>query len=186
MIEKKTLRKQVLQQLDKLSNNQHKDLSANIADHLFRNIYWKEAGTIGITISRRREVCTTYIIEAAWALNKQIAVPRINKEKNVMCFYILKDYDDLEETFFELKEPKIENCQLLTPDEIDVMVVPGVAFDVHGYRLGFGGGYYDRYLVDFKGETVALAFDCQIVNKVPTEKHDVPVGHLITPEGIVR
>ena len=70
--------------------------------------------------------------------------------------------------------------ELVEKKNIDLIVVPGVVFDRQGYRIGFGGGYYDRYLSDFEGKRIALAFDEQVIEAVPRESHDLPVHILIT------
>ena len=73
---------------------------------------------------------------------------------------------------------------LVEPNDIDLLIVPGIAFDSEGFRMGFGGGYYDRFLQSFKGNTVSLAFQEQIVSNLPKEDHDIPVEKIITDEGI--
>ncbi|WP_088102463.1 5-formyltetrahydrofolate cyclo-ligase [Halalkalibacter urbisdiaboli] len=186
MDEKKSLRMKTIARLNALSNDVYLTQSANIAEQLFKQDYWKEAHVIGITLSRKKEVSTEAIIKNAWNSNKRVAVPRVNVETHEMDFYFITSYDEVEETFFQLREPKVEECPFVSPDQIDTLIVPGLAFDLKGSRLGFGGGYYDRYLPSFKGTTVALAFDCQIVPSIPTEKHDIPIEHLITPQGALR
>lgn len=74
----------------------------------------------------------------------------------------------------------------MDPADIDLLLVPGLAFMNNGYRLGFGGGYYDRFLKLYKKQTASLAFSSQIVSQLPVESHDIPVQKIITEERIIE
>ena len=76
-------------------------------------------------------------------------------------FDLLLSYDNLETVYMDLLEPIIEETVSVAKNEIDLQIVPGVVFSDEGYRIGFGGGYYDRYIMDYKGATLSLAFECQ-------------------------
>lgn len=97
-----------------------------------------------------------------------------------MFFYAIENFGQLENVYMNLREPIVEETQLVVAEQIDIMIVPGVVFDKKGFRIGFGGGYYDRYLERYNGVTISLAFDTQIVNSVPIEPHDLPVDIIIT------
>jgi 5-formyltetrahydrofolate cyclo-ligase len=97
------------------------------------------------------------------------------------------DIKDANEKMYGIRQPAIDENYVLNKNEIDLMFVPAVAFDLHGYRMGYGKGYYDRWLgnVDID-RTVGLAFDCQIAEKLPIGKYDIPVGMIITERRIAE
>ena len=97
-------------------------------------------------------------------------------------FYQLDDFGQLEESYFQLLEPKTGETEKIDKFAIELLVVPGLVYDRRGYRIGFGGGYYDRFLADFHNETVSLAHKCQIVDKIQNEPFDIPVKHLIVEQ----
>ncbi|KMJ60535.1 hypothetical protein AB685_04570 [Bacillus sp. LL01] len=153
-----------------------------IHEKLFASTEWKKAQTIGATISRFPEVDTEALITRAWNEGKKVAVPKCFPKDKSMQFYFLEDFDQLETVYFGLKEPIVSIVTPCPKQEMDLMLVPGLLFDKKGYRIGFGGGYYDRYLVDFLGEKLSLAFSQQLVNKVPTDSFDIPVHKIVTNE----
>ena len=85
---------------------------------------------------------------------------------------------------YGLPEPG-RDCPEIAPEAIDVVLVPGTAFDAGGGRMGYGGGYYDRFLSANRCTAAALAYECQVIRRVPTEAHDVPMDYIITPAGIL-
>lgn len=182
--DKAVVRKEIMAKLAKLERPQYEHLSYEIASTLYKNSCWKEAKMIGITISRFPEVDTYQIIRKAWEEEKQVAIPKCLPKNREMVFRELTQFNQLESVYSGLLEPiEAETKEVLMKD-IDLLIVPGLAFTKDGYRLGFGGGYYDRYLQKYKGETISLAFESQIVSQLPVEKHDLPVGKIISAEGI--
>ncbi|MDE5413948.1 5-formyltetrahydrofolate cyclo-ligase [Alkalihalobacterium chitinilyticum] len=183
---KKNLRTVVKKKLKEMSAVEHKNKSEKIKEHLNLTTLWKEANTIAITISRGTEVDTYKIIENAWREGKKIVVPKTYPEKNEMVFFQINSFNELESTYFQLKEPKETVCLPKSCEDIDLILVPGVAFDRKGNRLGFGGGYYDRYLAHYKGKTCALAFEEQLVSEIPVESFDVPVQMIVTEDQVYK
>ncbi|MFL6562555.1 MAG: 5-formyltetrahydrofolate cyclo-ligase, partial [Bacillus sp. (in: firmicutes)] len=98
----------------------------------------------------------------------------------------LNEFSQLESVFYGLFEPKEEVTKEVDADRIDLMIVPGLAYTKEGYRLGFGGGYYDRYLQNYHGMTISLAFTDQLVPQFLVEEHDVPVSQIITNHGVIK
>lgn len=139
-----------------------------------------KAQTIAITLSNRPEIDTIYIIEALWKMDKRVVVPKCSPADRSMQFYEIESFAQTERAYKNILEPIPEMTELVEKKNIDLIVVPGVVFDRQGYRIGFGGGYYDRYLADFEGERISLAFDVQLIEAVPRESHDLPVHILIT------
>lgn len=147
---------------------------------LYQESVWKEARSIGITLSIHREVDTREIIQEAWKLKKLVAVPKTDPKSHELTFYSLESFEQLESGYFGIMEPKIDSTSIVHSNEIDLLFVPGLVFDRKGYRIGYGGGYYDRYLTQFSKQTLSLAFSCQVVDEIPRFDYDQPVDCIIT------
>lgn len=184
-MQKATKRKDILQQMTKFTPDIHETKSLAILEKVLASPDYQNAKTIGITISRFPEVNTTSLIEAAWQDDKQVAVPKCIASTRQMDFRLIESFDQLETVYMDLREPIIEKTTAVAKSMIDVQIVPGVVFSNNGYRIGFGGGYYDRYLKDYTGNTISLAFDCQTGHDVPVEVHDMPVAKIITETSVI-
>lgn len=116
----------------------------------------------------------------------RIAYPRV-AGADVLELHEVATPDDLVLGAFAIREPR-PDAPPVDPSQIDAVIVPGIAFDRRGFRIGYGGGYYDRLLATLpaRTRTIGLAFDEQIVDEVPDDAHDVPVGVLVTPSGAIR
>ena len=181
--DKVNMRKEIMANLAGLDKPMYEHLSYEIASTLYKDSLWKSAQTIGITISRFPEVDTYQIIRKAWEEGKQIAIPKCLPKNREMVFRELTQFNQLESVYSGLLEPIEAETKEVSMNDIDLLIVPGLAFTKEGYRLGFGGGYYDRYLLRFKGETIALAFESQLVSHLPVESHDLPIGKIIITKG---
>jgi 5-formyltetrahydrofolate cyclo-ligase len=179
-MDKKHLRTLIKQRLAEMHEETYRLYSREIHQQLFSLHSWQTAKTIAVTISNGREVDTTNIIERAWQDKKRIVVPKCDPKTNTMEFRRIISFDQLERVFFGLLEPKVLETEKVSPHQIDLMIIPGICYDRSGYRIGYGGGYFDRYLTHYKNNTLSLAFSTQIVDKVPTEPHDLPVSTIIT------
>lgn len=182
--EKKNLRKIIIEELAKIQKPEYEQLSYQIAKNLYDDEYWKKSNTVGITISKPPEVDTYQIIRRAWEEGKKVVIPKCMPQNRELVFRTLNRFDQLESVFYGLLEPIEEMTSEVKPSEIDLLVVPGLSFSEEGYRLGFGGGYYDRYLTKYFGHTVSLAFQLQIVKNIPIESHDIPVEKVITEDKV--
>ncbi|MBJ7982822.1 5-formyltetrahydrofolate cyclo-ligase [Bacillus cereus] len=181
--EKIRLRKQIIEHMNSLSEEQYTTLSEQIAVSVYGQKEWVEAKTIGITLSMEQEVNTYPIIEKAWEEGKKIVVPKCNKGARTMSFRRISDFNQLETVYMNLREPIPALTEEVNAREIDLLIVPGVAYTQRGERIGYGGGYYDRYLVHYKGKTLSLAYDFQIVKHIPVEPFDKNVEKIITEKG---
>lgn len=177
---KKELRSLVLGELKKLSKPEYEQFSYEIAKQLFTEELWKKASTIGITISNYPELDTYQVIRKAWEQGKRVVVPKCHPKEKQMSFHELNQFTQLESVYYGLLEPIEALTKKVAKEEIDLLIVPGLAFTHEGYRLGFGGGYYDRFLLEYNGSTVSLAFPVQLTAKLPLEEHDIPVQKIIT------
>ncbi|GEN84384.1 hypothetical protein SLU01_26960 [Sporosarcina luteola] len=183
---KLSLRNETLTMMKSMKRADHANQSAAIMEQLIASKEYTTARTIGITISRFPEVDTRMLIETAWKSGKQIAVPKCIPSTREMDFRIITSFEDLETVYMDLLEPAIERTETIEKKQIDLQVVPGVVFSKEGYRIGFGGGYYDRYLTDFPGTCISLAFDIQTGKTVPIEEHDIPVDMIITENEVIQ
>ncbi len=154
--------------------------SQSIAKRLVEQEEWKHADTIGITISMNHEVYTRPLIELAWLQGKKVAVPKCDRETHTLTFRYITSFKQLEIVYMNLEEPNPSVTEVAYSQDIPLLFVPGVAFTKKGDRLGYGGGYYDRYLSTHKGNTISLAYSEQIVSYVPTGPYDQQVQKLIT------
>lgn len=181
-MDKTILRNEVRESLAKMTATAYRDQSFLVAKKVLQETYIIEAKTIGITISNKPEVDTIHLIEALWQLGKKVAVPKCNPKTREMSFYVIESFAQLETVYMHLREPIPELSEFVDANVMDVILVPGVVFDIHGYRVGYGGGYYDRYLVNYtKGKLMSLIFDEQLRENVPKELHDCPVDIIVTP-----
>jgi|SRR5690625_486072 len=183
---KDQLRKQVVTKLAQLTEQEKVKIEKMLLHHLVNSSVWKEAQTIGITCSTKSEWDTYPIIEKAWEEGKVVAVPKTIPKQRVMLFYRIDSFSHLEEGHHNLIEPIPNKERYITKDRIDLILVPGLVFDKRGYRIGFGGGYYDRFLKDYSGITVSLLSRLQLVKSIPIEKHDLHVQYVITESGIEK
>lgn len=181
--EKLRLRKQIIEHMNSLSEERYTTLSEQIAASLYAQKEWVEAKIIGITLSMENEVNTYPIIEKAWEEGKKVVVPKCNKGTRTMSFRKISNFDQLETVYMNLREPIPALTEEVDADEIDLQIVPGVAYTERGERIGYGGGYYDRYLVHYKGKALSLAYSFQMVEHIPVEPFDKNVEKIITEKG---
>lgn len=179
-MDKREMRDRVKAALSDLTDEQYNHYSNTIIDKLLLEETIQNANTIAVTLSNRPEVNTYPLIEKLWESKKRVVVPKCNPKDRSMQFYELQHFNQLETVYMNLREPNPKKTIPVSSKIIDIIVVPGVVYDISGYRIGFGGGYYDRYLVNYNGNLISLAFDLQIVHNVPREPHDIPIDLIIT------
>ncbi|EUJ30850.1 5-formyltetrahydrofolate cyclo-ligase [Listeria cornellensis] len=178
MATKAMLREQILAQLNKMDKATYEQRSQAIAEQLFQEAIWQNATTIGITIARFPEIATQAIIKRAWQDGKIVSIPETHNKTKTMQFRVYEDGDELCKKALGLYEP-LESAPVLPKTKIDLLIVPGVLFRTDGYRIGFGGGFYDRYLEDYQGGTLSLCYPEQITTAFKPEPHDLPVQKLV-------
>ena len=146
---------------------------------------YAKCDTVFTYVSKDLEVDTYAIIRAAWANGKKVAVPKCIEDSK-MDFYYIESMDDLEDGSFGVKEPVESKCKKVADLSRGLCIVPGLSFDAEGYRLGYGKGYYDRFLSKFGGETVGLCYSNCIKWKLPHGKYDRAVDVIVTDRYIRR
>ncbi len=185
---KKDIRGRIQGQRDKLTVEEREELSRRVAGHLWDMPEFKAAHTVFFFISFRSEVSTEPMIRRAIAEGKRVCIPYTYPETKAMVASRLLDFDaELQVGNYDILEPKEEFIRPVAPADIDLIITPGVAFDVHGGRLGYGGGYYDRFFAQRKEACplVALAFEMQMMEEVPRGDHDQPVDAVVTEERVI-
>jgi 5-formyltetrahydrofolate cyclo-ligase len=140
-----------------------------------------------IYVSTGMEVDTHGLIQQVLAMGGQVCVPSYNAAEKGYIASVLHDFhSDLTAGRFAIFEPRPEAVRPMAADHIDVALVPGLAFDQKGNRLGRGMGYFDRLLQSVRGTKIALAYDFQILNEVPAESHDARVDFIVTETRVVE
>lgn len=178
MMEKKDIRKTILQSRQALSKEEVYQKSNLIFQTLKECSEYRNAELLYLYMDFKNEVMTRDIIEDAYKLGKKIAIPKI--EENEMHFYYLEQMEDAKTGYFGIREPK--SLERVT-DSQGIMITPGIAFDLQGYRIGYGKGFYDRYLhTNPVSKKIAIAFEVQIVEAIPYDTHDIPMNIIITED----
>lgn len=188
---KKEIRETILQEKIKFSKAIVKEKSLAIFDTLKETNFYKNANNIMvyITLENENEVPTEPIIDDLLNKGKRIFIPlTVHKTKELIVSELKNVEKDLKVGNFGVMEPKKETTRPVDPSILDIVIVPGVVFDKKGYRIGHGAGYYDRFLpgLSKKTTTVSLAFDMQLIDKVPTERHDIAVEYIITEKQFIK
>jgi 5-formyltetrahydrofolate cyclo-ligase len=181
---KRALRREILAERDRLRDDERATRSASIADRLLAMDEVRDARTVMGFWSFGSEVDTPPLLERLEAAGKQVALPRIEDRDVVPVAYV--SGDPLSETSFGAKEP-VSGLRV-EPSALDVVVVPGVAFDRRGGRVGYGAGFYDRLLGKVRDDTftVAVAFGLQVVDRVPAGGTDRRVDAIVTEREVIR
>lgn len=180
-MEKSELRGHLLSKRKEISFKSLK--SAEICRIFLESEIYKNCDKIYIYCSIGSEVDTLAILKKALCDGKRVALPRCLDIKGNMKFYYIKNDSDLISGAFGIKEPS-NDCKEAVFDEKTVCIVPGIAFSFSGFRLGYGKGYYDRFLSDFKGVSVGFCFEECVEEKLPHDKYDMKVNCLITDKRI--
>lgn len=190
MITKAEIRALMMEKRNSMSKEEQLQQSLEINHRLFQLVSYQEAEWLFSFISFRSEVDTKAIIERAFCDRKKVCAPRV--EGKHMQFYEIHNLTSLIPSKFGVLEPdesyhKPYEWSNVSTDKL--MLLPGLAFDIAGNRIGYGAGYYDRYLDDQKEDgftTVALAYDFQILNQIPAEAYDMRADFIITPDKIIN
>ena len=170
------LRKKILEERNKLTDSEIKERSLVVRDKLFSSDGYKKAEKILFYVSFGSEVDTHEMIKESLG-NKIVCVPVVIGDKIIAS--MIKDFKELDtKNKYKISEPS--NINKIDPKEIDLVIVPGVAFDRLGHRIGYGKGYYDSFLSNLNAKKLALAFELQIVDEIPKEWHDIAVDEVIS------
>nr|MBF0221303.1 5-formyltetrahydrofolate cyclo-ligase [Desulfobulbaceae bacterium] len=187
--ERRKLRTQVLGARDALSMQARQQKSDQILKALISHERFIQAKTIFSYINFRSEVITTSLIKLCPSLNKRLCAPLTLQKEFRLVPYEVANETLLQPGYWGIPEPDPLRHQPVAPEEIDLILLPGSVFDRFGGRLGYGGGFYDRFIVTMAPEsiTVGLAFDLQLVaDPLPLLPHDQKLDYLITESTILN
>ncbi len=170
-----------------MSHQEKERLDRKIANKLLNMWIYRESDTIFLYASKDIEVDTFMIINESLKRGKKVALPRCVDGTRDMDFYLIESLDDLENGSFGVLEPIVDKCEKITDFSKGLCVVPALAFDKNGYRLGYGKGYYDRFLSNFKAQTVGICYNsCVQEKELLHGKFDRRVKYLITENNITE
>ena len=188
-VEKDNLRRYILRLRNRQSIGEVQQKSEDIVDQvLLLNEYVRARG-IACYVSKDTEVDTRVLIRTSLDRGKRVLIPVVKKGEVELFFSEIKDLGkELAPGTFGILEPKLEFVRRVELDAIDLMFVPGIAWDKEGYRLGWGRGYFDRVIQKLPShvKTAGLAFSLQLINRVPRDQFDVPVDMVITESRVIR
>ena len=153
-------------------------------DRLIQLYEFSRALTIMVYVSFASEVITKEIINYSLKEQKRVIVPVVDRSHNRLILSEIKLYDELVPSTYGIKEP--QRLRTVHPDEVELFILPGVAFDERGTRLGYGGGYFDRLFQDVKQDQklIGLAYELQMQEVLPCASHDILVDMVITEENV--
>lgn len=179
---KNELRKKLKKIRDDIPSDKRKIEEKIIAETLLNSEIYKNSKSIFIYNSFRSEVDTSYIIEEALDFGKIVALPITNPIDHSMEAYEINKDGVFIQDEYGIQSPDTKTSKIINPKEIDLAIVPLLAFDNFGNRLGYGGGYYDRYLPRLREDAicVGLAFSNQFIEEIPIEKYDKKLDYVIT------
>ncbi len=161
--------------------------SADIWERLSVLTEFATASQLLVYVSKEQEVETRGLIQQLLAMGRQVCVPWFDGAKEQYVASELHDFTlDLATGKFGILEPKLEAVRPVAGNRINAALVPGLAFDETGNRLGHGRGYFDRLLREVRGVRIALAYDFQLLSEVPREAHDTPVDFIVTEKRVLK
>ncbi len=179
---KKKIRKEILEKLHNIDKEEKKKKVRILKEKLFSLAQFKKAKCVMFYVSKHYEIDTHEMIDESIAMGKKVVVPITLKEEKTLTLSELRDRQkELIKGHYGIHQPHEEYIKPVPLEEVDVMVIPGIAFDKHGHRLGHGGGYFDRFLHKAPSTlfTVGLAFDFQVVSELPRYDTDIPVDKIL-------
>jgi len=182
---KEELRQQLLEQRKSISEPEFYGASADIIEELKEQKEYQDAGIIHcyVSMNERREVETRALIKEMTARGRDVVVPVTDFESRTLTHLRLKSFSDLEENRWGVMEPR--KGEEVTPEEIDLVIVPMVGGDEQCNRIGYGEGFYDRFLKEVRCPKIGLSFDVNIIEELPTENFDIPLDKIITEKRIL-
>lgn len=188
MEDKKTLRRRYAKIRDAVTCREEK--SAAITERLLASDLLCDCKTVLLYLSFRSEPDTHALLRQLNERGICTAVPRTDSKNHTMDAVGITDFADLKPGNYGILEPDPRGIAsgrlpILLKNSIDLILLPGLAFDCRGYRLGYGGGYYDRYLCGYRGKSAALAFSDCVTEKLPHDSHDMRIGAIVCENALI-
>lgn len=181
---KEQIRKRIMQDRNQMESAEVAEKSSMIAQRVLKTPEYEEADNILLYADYRHEVMTREIFDDAVLRKKKVFFPKANDD-GTMEFYQIVSVKQLEGGYKGIKEPMVDERYRYRfhRNEDTLIIVPGVAFDMKGYRVGYGKGFYDRFLKDKRQMTaIGLCFSNQIIEEIPHDLHDIRMDKVVTEE----
>lgn len=187
-MDKKKIRDEILFKRNNLSEAEHSDLSKKIMENFLNSDAYKKSKNIMAFINFGTEPSMQELIEHIISEGKIISIPITFKEEKKILPSRMISFNDLEKGVYGILTPKQDKIDYIDPLHLDLVITPGVAFDMKGYRIGYGGGYYDRFFEKYaKIYRMGYAFSFQVIDgEVPRNDTDLPIDSLVSDEKIIQ
>lgn len=189
MIDKESLRKELLKRRDSIPPEVRKSKDRLILERLLSLDEIKRAGVLFLFASFRSEIDTRGMTMRLLDEGKRVVFPKVDREGRGLLLYEVKDIAELIPGYMGIPEPSVLTGERVVDiNGVDVVIIPGAGFDAEGNRIGYGGGYYDRLLSSLTRDVpvVAPAYEEQIVVAVPAESHDIRADIIVTDRRVIR
>jgi len=186
-VTKNEIRKERLALRLDLSEKEASASSRKICRRLISDSAFITASVIGLYWPFRNEVQTQSVFRAALSKGKRVGFPLVRAEDHAITYIAVDDPAEMRQGTYGIMEPRFLAERVIRPEEFDLIVIPGVAFDRRGYRIGYGAGYFDRLLAGgaVTATRAAPAFDIQIIDRVPRAGHDEKVDVIFTESRVI-
>lgn len=188
MDEKSRIRQQVLRKRDSIDPETKKAKDVLTKEKILSLPEFQQATVIFLFASFRSEVSTSPLIEEALRLGKKVILPAVDTANKELRLYEIKGLNELSPGYMSIPEPVVPGERERDINDVTLAVMPGAAFDSRGNRLGYGAGYYDKLLSRLKRKIplIALAYEEQIVDSLPSSPHDIKVNMIVTDKRVIR
>ncbi len=178
-MDKKDLRKTLKEKRKSILKEKKVIYDKEISQKIIRSKYFEEAQQVLVFSSSDDEFDTRYIIEGCHIENKRVFYPVCIDNNGIMKFFKADSDDDLQIGMYGIFEPK-PYCEEYKPEKNDIVIVPCLSVDENGYRIGYGKGYYDRFLKDFNGVSICPCYEELLTDTLPTDEYDIKVNIIVT------
>jgi len=187
-VEKKLLRQQAQKRRESLNWLEVQGKSHEITQRVLLLPEYKKARVVMVYLAINNEVDTHAIILNAWQQKKKVLIPVCQPASKTLMLSELRSLDELIPGTWGIPEPKKEYLRLTEPQETELAIIPGLAFDIHGTRLGYGAGYFDRFLPNLPANCpkVAITYELSLTEYLPRESHDIPMDYIITEANTIK
>ncbi|WP_339060974.1 5-formyltetrahydrofolate cyclo-ligase [Tepidibacillus marianensis] len=187
-LSKQSLRQYFTERRNQLTKEDVRESSEVIIERLLHHPIYQKSNIVMAYLAFRHEVDLTPLIEQAWIEGKQILIPKTDRKSKQMEPYRMESWDEVKEGNYGILEPVQCDKSPFSLHQIELVLVPGLAFDEEGYRLGYGGGFYDRFFDRFTNlpHCIGIAYDFQYITYIPRDKHDYPMKEICTEKGCTK
>ncbi len=182
-MDKKQIRKELIEKRKNIPKEKKVIYDKKISQQIIRSDYFKKAEQILVFASSPDEFDTRYIIERCRMEYKRVFYPLCTDDNGNMEFHKVDSVGDLSIGMYNIPEPKLY-CKEYKPKQNDIIIVPCLSTDKNGYRIGYGKGYYDRFLKDFNGVSICPCYEALISDNLPTDNYDIKVNIIVTENDI--